>query len=1359
MICGILLLASVVIAQENNFGNVRLFSHDMHATSSFESAVKECSLYCCEHLNCAGFFTSPDSDIPNRQNCYLEGADYRKYIKKYMPESVKHPRSKDGLQSGDGEAFVARNIRGPLVVDTNMVVNLEQHFVRGCSYTISMWVYLNEPAKIPDVEIPIFSTRDTSPIRTGLEAEETLQPSIVYNVGSGVDYQDRGAFFFSAFKDNDGLFHGFWAQGSQRKVRYNEWMHLVMVIFDDKLTGYVNGESIGSSPLMSSRQTKDHGSNVGGVMMCPYTFPTEGNHQKPYHPKEALNNTVLQVLGVNGGRREATPGMIQDLIVIRSKALKPFDELSDSITGLMNLRPPVELPTLKKLARIYGKSASFKESLQSDGPLGGIWEIFEGKALGLCATAVCGRVCLDPNWLHQDYSGAKRKWQLQHANEGRSYRAGGLRRTGMVDDGVVDIKPSELDEIFDFYGDGGNEETIDSGGNSKREMWAENTEKAVIELYDGAMQWLSGNAHNNRTHALALNAIHENSQDAFDRIHSRLGAKDAAVLWKKEAHEQSFSALVMALWLAADLDIAYPDKNQPWWNYRYANMIQQPIQLALAYRQGIDKESKVVLPHDLGKYLTISLGGENLADHIRKAYAHGIEENSIADNADNNHDTYPSFAEFSEERSQMRNIQGEVLLSAAEYTTSQIHWLHALASIDSHGYFMPKDNGTHIISELHELLRPLVKTGLVTEALLKKADPLRVKPKIVDHLRQASDNDGFDLSIKYDSDSECLTALAHLFTVSQSVTANYGIVDNGITAMEDVRIMTADLKQHAGIDNDDHQFNELEANQGNPDAQLYLARRFFWGQGGVRPDPDLARHWFEAAAEQLHPEALYNLGVLYNTGQLGYSVNNTKAVELFKQAANPLDGSPPFAMALYAVGTYYQNDPENKDINKAIDYYVRACATGSVDAHFSLFFIFQTGEGLDNTPNIPLAMHHLVESVNSGHVRAMNFLAHGLYDPESWLSGYGRESAYASRYGLENLAQGVKKEFDHTILRSGPVSSWVYNSSEPFQVRLPVGVVNLPVPLGSGDGCPAALHLMKHLSFMSYRANDLVNSALEEYSEHFDPRNSEALGLYDEGAELGIPQAQANSKYLYQLLQETECVPELGGAEVNQKQCMKYYKMMRERRLVQLGNSGDIAAKREIAFLLLEETKMERSDLSCTKAEEKSKIQEAAELLILASEQGDIESLFSLGWMFARNDAPFKNKSMSRLLFNTAESWEQQLQGQGLTVFEQGYTAYSTFGLASILAKFYLRVDDFLEDLGFRSIESVISAWKSFLHSIYGVLYLHKPQTIVNPFSLSYVYEKLGNDNQILSLMIGLNLIAILFVFGFFVAIRYRKRR
>ena len=91
-------------------------------------------------------------------------------------------------------------------------------------------------------------------------------------------------------------------------------------------------------------------------------------------------------------------------------------------------------------------------------------------------------------------------------------------------------------------------------------------------------------------------------------------------------------------------------------------------------------------------------------------------------------------------------------------------------------------------------------------------------------------------------------------------------------------------------------------------------------------------------------------------------------------------------------------------------------------------------------------------------------------------------------------------------------------------IRFPLGgdYVHLPHPLGATEGsCRAGLQMMKYLSEMSYRTNDLLKTALKEL---LAGNLWDALELYEEAADLGVLSAQANAVYIYDLLSRWQCV-------------------------------------------------------------------------------------------------------------------------------------------------------------------------------------------------------------------------------------------
>jgi hypothetical protein len=106
-------------------------------------------------------------------------------------------------------------------------------------------------------------------------------PTVLTNVGL---HRDR--FFFSLVRDNEGFYSGFSPRGSE--VKYHEWTHIAMVIQDNLVKIYINGEYIdyviAYSPTMAES--------------CPYSKILLHNISDKYqtdHQSENINNTILQV--------------------------------------------------------------------------------------------------------------------------------------------------------------------------------------------------------------------------------------------------------------------------------------------------------------------------------------------------------------------------------------------------------------------------------------------------------------------------------------------------------------------------------------------------------------------------------------------------------------------------------------------------------------------------------------------------------------------------------------------------------------------------------------------------------------------------------------------------------------------------------------------------------------------------------------------------------------------------------------------------------------------------------------------------------------------------------------------------------
>lgn len=468
---------------------------------------------------------------------------------------------------------------------------------------------------------------------------------------------------------------------------------------------------------------------------------------------------------------------------------------------------------------------------------------------------------------------------------------------------------------------------------------------------------------------------------------------------------------------------------------------------------------------------------------------------------------------------------------------------------------------------------------------------------------------------------------------------------------------------------------------------------------------------------------MYNLGAFYANGQGGLERDPVRAHDLFMRAAH---AQQPFNMALHALGNHYLYTEKNYTL--AREYFEKAADLDSADGHFSLAVMLQPG-GTDprGKIDIPLSVVHLAEAASLGHVRAANFLAHGLFDSESWLRQYGREEELKRKKEATFdvlFPNRTKASVSAATYASSNLTRWKYNESQPLYIRLPTVLVQLPYPLGGAQtSCKASLAILKYLAEHSYRTNDLMRAGLQAYA---NKNLWEALEYYDEASELGVSGAQENAAFLYNEIMSRECprppsgnllLPALTNdagdpalsnssstspfssplslsssylssslsstfsssatslssspltkfhADINSTQCTHYMERMAARRWIQLANTGDFLARREIARRIAEgRGSWERNTTK------------AAILYAMAAEQGDVQSLMSLGWLLARGDGNHfpRNVTAAKSIFSAALRAEFSISSkdywQNLSL-----SPYHTNGLAPLIALGILWIEE-----------------------------------------------------------------------------------
>jgi hypothetical protein len=259
-----------------------------------------CSRACVEDLQCTSwqFFPATVAAADALQedvdalSCVLMSATMADIMHR-VPEAFAPTAdaSIEGVreQAKNFTASVERVIDGPIATSGNTVLSSAQHFVRGCSYTVALWVWLWKPRRhVSDREYVIFATRPSS--HHGGDVLEPVLPAVIFNTRL-----DPTKLFFSITRDTAGDYSGYL---TSVPVRYHEWMHVALTVTHTRLAAIVNGE-VASSIIINPPHMEPRA--------CPYALYRSGRRFNATDPADLLRtsawrdatvpNTVFQVRG------------------------------------------------------------------------------------------------------------------------------------------------------------------------------------------------------------------------------------------------------------------------------------------------------------------------------------------------------------------------------------------------------------------------------------------------------------------------------------------------------------------------------------------------------------------------------------------------------------------------------------------------------------------------------------------------------------------------------------------------------------------------------------------------------------------------------------------------------------------------------------------------------------------------------------------------------------------------------------------------------------------------------------------------------------------------------------------------------
>jgi TPR repeat protein len=139
---------------------------------------------------------------------------------------------------------------------------------------------------------------------------------------------------------------------------------------------------------------------------------------------------------------------------------------------------------------------------------------------------------------------------------------------------------------------------------------------------------------------------------------------------------------------------------------------------------------------------------------------------------------------------------------------------------------------------------------------------------------------------------------------------------------------------------DDASACRVRAEQGDAEAQLKLARMYYYGKG-VPQDYTEAANWCRKAADQGYAKAQYGLGYSYSQGK-GEPQDQVEAFRWYRKAADQ-----GYAKAQYALGfMYYRGMGVSQDDAQAVGWYRKAADQGEAMAQEALGFMYYKGTGV-----------------------------------------------------------------------------------------------------------------------------------------------------------------------------------------------------------------------------------------------------------------------------------------------------------------------------------------------------------------------------------------------------------------------------
>lgn len=331
----------------------------------------------------------------------------------------------------------------------------------------------------------------------------------------------------------------------------------------------------------------------------------------------------------------------------------------------------------------------------------------------------------------------------------------------------------------------------------------------------------------------------------------------------------------------------------------------------------------------------------------------------------------------------------------------------------------------------------------------------------------------------YGVPKSCTTAAYYYQQAAQQVKSEF---EEGMIPMIEKVRLTDDVAREQKQNQDDvMEYYQYSADKGSTSSQLIVGYAHMYGLRGFARNGELARQFFQRAADAGEPEAYAALGNMYWKG-IGVVQSNETAYNLFRKGAEKGDAASQYGLGSMHLKGAIPPPPVEENVEQpATEAANTAEGTSEPKPVPEQKPLVQTGFTL--VKDAKLAASYFNMSANQGNLDAQYKLG------VLYMTGIGVEQNYLQ--AIKYLSQAAQQ--GQTL------------------ARYHLGVLHKD-GLGTPKNCNAAVKFFKHVVERAAWLG-VVDQAFENYSSGKDYHS--ALSTYQQCAELGVEVAQSNAAYMF----------------------------------------------------------------------------------------------------------------------------------------------------------------------------------------------------------------------------------------------------